>query len=265
MRGIRRPIPSWLAWSLAAGSVVVLCGAYLVLAYRQPVGNTLIPRPALLGDAFIRSFARHGSRGEIWVLIDFAATFGRLLAGLLIGFSLSIVFGVAMAVYRPVEALLAAPVGFLARVPATAMLAIFFVLVGTGFEMFVTIIAVGIMPTLTQSVYAAVLADVPEELINKGLTLGASGPEVIWDVIFRTILPRVIEAARLMVGPAMVFLIAAEMLVADTGFGYRLRLHQKKLDMSVVYVYVVLLGLFGFAIDYGFRLTRRLLCPWYGR
>ena len=265
MRGVRRPIPAWLAWSLAAGSVLAVCGAYLMLAYAQPPGNTLIPRPALLWDAAGRSFARHGSRGEIWVLTDLAATFGRLLVGLLIGFSLSLVFCVAMAVYRPVEAFLAAPVGFLARVPATAMLAIFFVLVGTDFEMFVTIIAVGILPTLTQSVYAAAVEDVPEELVNKGLTLGASGPEVIWDVIFRTILPRVIEAARLMVGPALVFLIAAEMLVADTGFGYRLRLHQKKLDMSVVYVYVLLLGVIGFAVDYAFRATRRLLCPWYGR
>ena len=265
MRGVRRPIPRWLAWSLAAGSVLLLCGAYLVLAYRQPPNSTLIPGPKGLWKALERSFTPQGYRREIWFLGDVLATFGRLLIGLLIGFGLSLVAGIAMAVSRPVEAMLAAPVSFLARVPATAMLAIFFVLVGTDLTMFVAIIAVGVLPTLTQSVYAAAVEDVPEELVNKGLTLGAGYFEIIWDVIFRTILPRVIEAARLQVGPALVFLIAAEMLVADQGFGYRLRLHQKKLDMSVVYVYVVLLGVIGLGVDFAFRSARRLLCPWYAR
>jgi len=42
-------------------------------------------------------------------------------------------------------------------------------------------------------------------------TLGASHMEVIWAVIFQYVLPKLIDAVRLVIGPAMVFLIAAEM------------------------------------------------------
>ena len=68
---------------------------------------------------------------------------------------------------------------------------------------------------------------------------------------------------RLQIGPAMVFLIAAEMLVGDEGFGYRIRLQQKKLDMSTIFFYLAVLAAFGFVIDHLLRKIQRWLCPWH--
>jgi NitT/TauT family transport system permease protein len=67
----------------------------------------------------------------------------------------------------------------------------------------------------------------------------------------------------LVIGPAMVYLIAAEMVVGDVGFGYRIRLQSKLLNMSVVYPYLALLATFGFGMDYTLRWLQRKLCPWY--
>ncbi len=47
----------------------------------------------------------------------------------------------------------------------------------------------------------------------------------------------------------MVYLIAAEMVVGDVGFGYRIRLQSKLLNMSVVYPYLAMLAAFGFGMD----------------
>ena len=126
-------------------------------------------------------------------------------------------------------------------------------------------IAFGILPTLTQAVYLAAKNDVPDELVNKARTLGASSGELVLNVVWPTVLPRVIDAVRLQVGPALVYLIAAEMLFAKTGFGYRIRIQQRLLDMSTVYVYLIILGVGGFALGYGLTLLRRWLCPWFGR
>jgi NitT/TauT family transport system permease protein len=145
------------------------------------------------------------------------------------------------------------------------MMAIFFVTVGVGFDMFVAMIAFGVLPTLTQAVYTAAKEDVPEELVWKSFTLGATQPEIIWNVIYKQILPAIIESIRLQVGPALVYLIAAEMIVADTGFGYRIRLQSRLLDMRVVYVYLVVLGAAGFLADVALRRLSRFLCPWYSR
>ena len=82
--------------------------------------------------------------------------------------------------------------------------------------------------------------------------------------MYKQILPRLIDAVRLQLGPAMVLLVAAEWMVAGEGFGYRLRLFYQRTDMTVVYLYLVLLGLGGLITDYALIWFRRWLCPWFG-
>jgi ABC-type nitrate/sulfonate/bicarbonate transport system permease component len=53
------------------------------------------------------------------------------------------------------------------------------------------------------------------------------------------------------------------MVVGDVGFGYRIRLQSKLLNMSVVYPYLALLAAFGFTMDFLLRRLQGALCPWY--
>jgi NitT/TauT family transport system permease protein len=135
-------------------------------------------------------------------------------------------------------------------------------MVGTDTEMYVTMIAFGVLPTLAQSVHLAV-RDIPMENLDKALTLGASPSEVPLTVVLPQILPRVIDGVRLQIGPALVYLIAAEMVCGDIGFGYRIRLQSRLLNMSLVYPYLALLAGFGFLMDGGLRMLVRRCCPWY--
>ncbi len=122
-------------------------------------------------------------------------------------------------------------------------------------------IGFGVLPSLAQTVYLSV-KDVPDEYLYKAYTLGASHVEVVWNVVFRQVLPKLIDAIRLQLGPAMVYLIAAEMVVGDVGFGYRIRLQSKLLNMDVVYPYLVILAVFGFTVDYALLKLQRKMCPW---
>lgn len=203
-------------------------------------------------------------KDEYWLREDAWATAGRLLGGLGLGVLLSVILGLAMGCYTWMEAICVPPLSFLAKIPPTAMLAVFFVLVGTTYPMYVTMIAFGTLPTLAQAIHQAAKKDVPDELIYKAYTLGASQMELVWNVVFRQILPRLIDAVRLQVGPAMVLLIAAEWMVAGEGFGYRLRLFFQRTDMTVVFVYLIILGVVGLLIDYALIGLRRWLCPWFG-
>ena len=144
------------------------------------------------------------------------------------------------------------------------MLAVYFVLVGTELKMYVAMISLGIFPTLAQSVYQAAKKDVSDHAIYKAYTLGASHAETIWNVVFRQTLPRIIENVRLQIGPAMVFLLAAEWMVGGEGFGYRLKIHSRLQGMNVVYSYLIVLGATGLMLDWCLSRTRRRLCPWFG-
>ena len=167
-----------------------------------------------------------------------------------------------MGCIAPVEAFFQPPLSLLAKVPPTAALAVYMVFFGTGMEMYVAMISLGILPPIAVSIYLSI-KDIPSEMLDKAYTLGASSFEVAVEVVFKQVLPKFIDTVRLCIGPAIVFLIAAEMLVADVGFGYRIRLQFKMTNMNVVYPYLALLAGFGFLLDYGFRMLQAKLCPWY--
>lgn len=262
---IRRPIKPITAILLGALSIALLLGGYTWLAHRQHVQNpddTTIPNWKQLAKGVATAVGVNARTGDRWLLEDSKASGFRLFVGLALGVAGSLVLGMLMGCFAPVEAFFQPPLSLLAKVPPTAALAVFFVLVGTNTEMYVSMIAFGILPTLAITVYLAV-KEFPEELQFKAYTLGASHLEVICAVIFRYVFPKLIDAVRLVIGPAMVFLIAAEMLVGDVGFGYRIRLQSKLLNMSVVYPYLALLAGFGFAMDHLLKLLQQKLCPWY--
>lgn len=252
---------------LAVLSVVVLVTIYALVSHNQHKKNpddTTIPTATQLYHGIEKSISVNSRTETRWIVVDASASFKRLFLGLGIGILGSIILGIMMACFKVVENFFYVPITLLAKVPPTAALAVFFVMVGTGLEMYIAMIAFGILPTLTESVRLMV-KDIPSENLDKARTLGASKFEEIWDIIFPQIFPRLIDAIRLQLGPSIVFLIAAEMVCGDMGFGYRIRLQSRLLDMSVVYPYIVFLMAFGFFMDSILKLTIRICCPWYGK
>ncbi len=262
---IRGPIKRSTRIILGLVSLLLLIGGYTWMSHRQHQNNpddTTIPSWSQVGKGVVHAVEVNKRSGERWLVEDLKATGTRYFLGLALGASAAVLIGLAMGCFTPVEAFLQPPLSLLAQVPPTAALAVFFVLVGTGQNMYVTMIAFGVLPALAQTVYLAV-RDFPIELQYKSYTLGASHMEVIFSIMFRQVLPRLIDAVRLVIGPALVYLIAAEMVVGDVGFGYRIRLQSKLLNMSVVYPYLALLAGFGFTMDFLLRRLQCKLCPWY--
>jgi len=255
---IGQPIDRRFKIALGIGSVVVFLGAYWILSYLQYRNNpddTTIPSWTLIGQGIQKLFR------EGWIFEDSWATLTRLFLGMFFGVTGAVCLGLLMGCHKGIEAFFSPPLSLLAKVPPTAMLAVFFVLVGTDMNMYVSMIAFGILPTMAQSILLGVKS-VQEELLFKAYTLGASNIEVVWDIIFRQVLPKILDDIRLQLGPAMVFLIAAEMVCGDVGFGYRIRLEMKLLNMNIVYPYIAMLAAFGFTMDFGLRQLKAYLCPW---
>ena len=262
---IRRSInPKW-RFALGVVAITIVSLFYLWLSYRQHQINpndTTIPNIAQLIDGVNKVFA-YDSLGKTWFFEDAKATLTRLFLGLTIGTIASVVVGLSMGCFPVIESLFSPPLNFLAKIPPTAMLAVFFVMFGTDLQMYTAMVAFGVMPTLTQTIYQSAKYDIADELIYKTYTLGASLAEVVFELIFKQILPRIIEAIRLQIGPAMVYLIAAEMMTSDVGFGYRLRIQSRLLNMNIVYVYLIFLGWFGYFMDWVISKFRMKLCRWF--
>lgn len=260
---IQEPISQRKRLVLGVLSIVVLLGLYTWLSARQHARNPLdstIPTWSQLKTGVSQAFTPD-MRGQRWIVEDVKATGGRLLLGLSIGVSLGMLAGLMMGCFPVVDALLAPPLLFLSRIVPTAALAVFFALVGTGLSMYATMIAFGTLPSLALA-FSMEVKGFPEELRNKVYTLGASECQVIWNAVFKSTLPKLIDLIMLSIGPAMVYLIGAELLVGDVGLGYRIRILSRRLEMQVVYPYLVFLAAFGFLITYGLGCIRSRLSPW---
>jgi NitT/TauT family transport system permease protein len=262
---IRQSIQRRTTITLGIASVVLLLGFYTFLSYRQHKENpqdSTIPTWRQLGHGIATIVTEHPRSGERWLWIDAKATVIRLFVGLGIGVLIAVILGMLMGCFAVCEAFFLPSLSLLAKVPPTAILAVFFVLVGTDLNMYIAMISFGVIPALAMSIQLSV-KEVPNELIYKAYTLGASHSEVGWNIIFRHVLPNIIDSMRMFIGPAMVYLIAAEMLCADEGMGYRIRLQSRLLRMEVVYPYLAMLAAFGFGMDYSLRRLQAWMCPWF--
>jgi len=243
---------------------LLLLVGYTWISHRQHQVNpddTTIPSWSQLADGAVK-FTQLDRKGKRWLVEDSFATGKRLAAGISLGVVFGFIIGMSMGCVPTLEAFLQPPISLLAKVPQTAALAVYFVFFGTGMEMYVAMIAFGIIPALAVTVYLAI-KDIPSAMLDKAYTLGASHFEIAFEVVFKQVLPKFIDAVRLCIGPAIVFLIAAEMVVGDVGFGYRIRLQFKLTNMNVVYPYLVFLAGFGFLLDHILRLLQAKMCPWY--
>lgn len=261
---IRQPISTPTKYVLNAVGIILAITFYFCLSHVQHTknpDNTTIPNWDQFVSGWHMLWATDTS-GERWLTQDLYATFRRHLIGLVMAVSTSVFLGMLMGCFAWFEALLRPTIAFLSKIPPTAMLAVFFALVGTDEALYGSMIIFGISTTLIITILQSVKYDVPMNHIDKAYTLGYSNFEVIVRV-FRQILPRILEAVRLSIGPAMVFLIAAEWMMSDVGFGYRLRSQSRLLNMNVVYIYLCILGVTCYLMDASILLVRRKLCPWF--
>jgi NitT/TauT family transport system permease protein len=77
-------------------------------------------------------------------------------------------------------------------------------------------------------------------------------------------MPRLIQAVRLSLGSAWLFLIAAEAIAAEQGLGYRIFLVRRYLAMDIILTYVAWITLLAFLIDWGLKALSQRLFPWAG-
>jgi NitT/TauT family transport system permease protein len=147
-------------------------------------------------------------------------------------------------------------------VPPLAILPILFITLGVDEVAKIALIVLGLFALIARDMDLAVSA-LPREQMTKALTLGAGAKDLIIRVVLPQVLPRLIEATRLSLGAAWLFLIAAEAIAAESGLGYRIFLVRRYLAMDLILPYVMWITLLGFLMDLGLRGLLRLWFPWY--
>ena len=225
--------------------------------------DKLMPSLPTISDAINRiAFEPNKRTGEYILWSDTLASLQRLGLGVLSAATLGLIFGLLNGTIPMVRANLSPYVTILSLIPPMALLPMLFIIFGLGELSKVMLIVIGITPFIIRDLQARAL-ELPAEQLIKAQTLGASTWQVMVRVIIPQILPRLIEAVRLSLGPAWLFLIAAEAIAAEQGLGYRIFLVRRYLSMDVILPYVVWITFLAFFTDWILRQISQRAFPWF--
>jgi NitT/TauT family transport system permease protein len=199
--------------------------------------------------------------GEITLVADTVSSLRRLALGLGVATLIGLVLGVALGVIPIVGASGGALVAVISMVPPMAILPILFIIFGLGELSKVILIVIGVAPPIVRDIAMTVQA-IPTEQLVKAQTLGASTWQTVLRVVLPQVAPRLIELVRLQIGPAFLFLIAAEAIASDSGLGYRIFLVRRYLAMDVILPYVAWITLIAFLMDFALSKLSRTAFRW---
>lgn len=265
MRWVNRQIRRSDRLFLGSLPILLLVVVYLVMAAERHAANPadkILPLPgSMVASMSALLFQPDQLSGQLVFWADTLASLQRLGIGLGISTLMAIMVGLALGVLPPVRATLGPLVTGIAVIPPIALLPILFIALGLGETAKVTLIVVGIAPVMIRDI-AAHVAALPREQIIKAQTLGASSWQVMIRVALPQAMPRVLQAMRLSLGPAWVFLISAEAIASDVGLGYRIFLVRRYLSMDVILPYVAWIALLAIVMDATLAFLSRRLFPW---
>jgi len=187
-----------------------------------------------------------GDLGIGWLLL---ASLRRVCLGFLLGAAVAIPLGfliglsrTALLIFNPIIQVLR-PVSPLAWLPIA--LAIFGVAEPSAiFVIFITSLWSTIINT------ALGVASVPKDYLDVAAVLEMPQYRRIWKIILPASLPYIFTGLRLSLGIAWLVIVAVEMLTGGVGIGFFLWDEWSRLNLSSVFLAVVIIGLTGLILDY---------------
>jgi NitT/TauT family transport system permease protein len=250
---------------LACLPFALLIAAYLAgsaLRLAENPADKLLPALTTLADSVTAlAFTPDRRTGQYLLWADTAASLSRLVLGLAISVGVALVLGLLAGLVPLARAALDPFLAFVSMVPPLALLPVLLIVLGLGDVSKVALIVIGVAPILTRDL-ALTIAALPHEMIVKAQTLAASSWLVALRVVLPQVLPRLIDSLRLQLGPAFLFLIAAEAISSDQGLGYRIFLVRRFFAMEVIFPYVAWITLLAVLMNWGLVVLRRRMFPW---
>jgi len=230
----------------------------LALAWEAVTRTGLVPRAALPPlDTVAEAWYRLAADGDLWV--NGVSSMSRGTAGLALAIVFGSLVGVLMAWYKPVQVVVNPIVQFFYPMPKSALIPVMVLWLGFGDASKVVLIFVGCMLPVTLSAFNGARGT-EQVLIWSARSMGASRARVLWEVVVPSALPELLSGIRTALALAFVLLVASELIVARSGFGYMIGWLGDGGAYDAMFAVVLTVAILGFAADRAYlRLMRHIL------
>jgi sulfonate transport system permease protein len=237
------------------GSIIALAILWQVSATAGWVNPAVIPPLDRIWDALVNGFVN----GPLWR--DVAISLQRAGIAFAAAVAIGIPLGLFMGEIRIIERALDPILQLLRQTSALALYPVFILLLGLGetSKVFVIFWAT-LFPILLATIGGVKQAD--PKLIEMARVYGARRSHIFRSVVLPGALPQIFVGLRLSATTALLLLIAAEMIGANSGLGFQVMNAQYNFQIPLMFGAILLLAALGLAANAILETLQKRLCRW---
>jgi sulfonate transport system permease protein len=236
---------------------LVLIGIWQLLASTGEINTTLTSSPAEVASAFWKLL----TNGEL--TSNLVISLRRMLVGLVIGVPIGLGLGIVAGLSRLGEELVDSTMQALRVVPFVSLVPLFMLWFGIGESSKVALVAFGVAFPIYLNTYSGIRS-VDAKLIEAARVFGLGRAGLIRRVIVPGALPSILVGLRYALGIAVIALVVAETIDANSGIGALVANARQFLETDIVFVGIVVYSALGLIGDFLVRLLERRLLTWRG-
>ncbi|CAN5442993.1 aliphatic sulfonate ABC transporter permease SsuC [soil metagenome] len=235
---------------------ILLIAVWQALSSMGVLSTRVLPSPVSVAAAF---WALSAS-GELWTNLSVSAA--RALAGLAIGGTLGLLFGLLTGSVRLFETLLDSTIQMVRNIPPLAMIPLVILWFGIDETSKLFLISVAVFFPIYVNTFHGIRS-VDTGLIEMARTYGLSRWALYREVILPGALPSILVGLRFSLGLMWVILIVAETVSAQSGIGYMTMNAREFLQTDIVLVGILMYALLGKLADVLARQLERVCLRWH--
>jgi ABC-type nitrate/sulfonate/bicarbonate transport system permease component len=190
-----------------------------------------------------------------------ASSLWRAGVGLLLAIIVGAVLGIAMAWWRPVNALLGPLVEMFYPMPKSALIPVTVLWLGFGDGSKILLIFLGCMLPVTIGAFNGARGS-DQALVWSARSMGASRMRMLWDVVVPSALPELLNGIRTALALSFILLVSSELIVARQGFGYLIGFLGANGTYDAMFAVVLTVGFVGFAADRAYQAFMHRVLLW---
>jgi len=196
--------------------------------------------------AVARQAAIQAQSGLLWS--DAIASLGRVFTGFALGILVAIPVGFLMGWYKVARAIIEPYVQFFRTIPPLAIIPLAIVTMGIDETPKIFVIFLASFLSSVVATYQGVIS-VDRTMINAARVLGANDFTIFRRVIVPASLPYIMVGVRIGLGSSWSTVVAAELIAAQSGLGFRMQQAQLYYDLATIFVSLISIGILGLIMD----------------
>ena len=239
-------------------SILILVGIWEILFLVSDYSEALFPSPYMAFSALFE-LVKSGQ-----LLESIITSMGRFIIGYGLSVVLAVIIGLILGSLPEVFKYINPTLQLLRPISPTAWMPFVVLLFGIGDVPAVVIIFIAaFFPVLLSTVSA--VSNVPAIYYKVADNFGVKQPLLTFKIVFPAAFPGIANAIHLALGSAWIFLVAGEMVGAQSGLGYQIIDARNNVRADILLATIFIIGIIGLALDFLLgQLEKLILKSWGG-